>query len=427
MDSMTLILSLFALLAWPSGALAAEPAAAPAPPAHLGPVLSLSKDRGDAVEARYRAYKNRLEQLYGALSGPVKEIGPDLVAALEAARPKVLPHGYQILPKLSPDIPAPKERSRVQSARYSWPLTEQIIEREMEKIRGFDAELEQVSALTATAQRNVYEKLIAAYRQIGEWQPIIDAHVQYNRLWQAAIANDRAGYDRMTALHDAALERQAILDALSAADEGPTDLPEREKMIARKIQAATGANPPPPFLRVEHSDAHLWVIHVPFYTDITDAGFIRAVKNSIENIWRVRDGEDEFRVEIFMTTVSAAGIYGEPRAPEKGEQIDTGKHVALFPGDGAVLTTGAITTHVFGRAIILGPHDIAPRVLAHEFGHILGFKDVYFRGYKDLGEDGFLVMEVIADPDDIMGAPGIGPVLRRHFERVIEQSAQQVR
>jgi hypothetical protein len=31
-------------------------------------------------------------------------------------------------------------------------------------------------------------------------------------------------------------------------------------------------------------------------------------------------------------------------------------------------------------------------------------------------------MEAIADPDDITGALGIGPVLRRHFEKLIECS-----
>ena len=45
--------------------------------------------------------------------------------------------------------------------------------------------------------------------------------------------------------------------------------------------------------------------------------------------------------------------------------------------------------------------------------------DVYFRGYRDLGDDGFEVTEMVADPEDIMGDPGSGPVLRRHFEKVI--------
>ncbi len=59
---------------------------------------------------------------------------------------------------------------------------------------------------------------------------------------------------------------------------------------------------------------------------------------------------------------------------------------------------------------------------AHEFGHIFGFRDFYFRGYNDLGADGYLVMEAIAEPNDIMGAPEYGPVLRRDFEKVIERS-----
>ena len=60
--------------------------------------------------------------------------------------------------------------------------------------------------------------------------------------------------------------------------------------------------------------------------------------------------------------------------------------------------------------------------MAHEFGYTLRFKDVYFLEYRDLGADGYQVMEVVAGPDDIMGAPGPGSVLRRHFAQIIERS-----
>ena len=71
------------------------------------------------------------------------------------------------------------------------------------------------------------------------------------------------------------------------------------------------------------------------------------------------------------------------------------------------------------RTIVLGPQGAGPHLLAHEFGHMIGFRDEYFRGYRDLGADGFQVMEVVAEPDDVMGNPGAGWVRRHMFERLI--------
>ena len=406
--------------------------------------------RGDEVEARYRAYRGRLERFFETLAARVRENAPDVSPKLEAARPKAMLHGYQILPRLVPDAPRPTERPRAKSAWYSWPWTERLIERESQKFEGLQAELDRMATLTRAERRAALEKIVAACPKLAEGQRTIDAHFQYNRLWQRAIADDRPGFDRQTALHDAVLERQAILDALSVADDAAfqkalsgikgvdsakarevleADLREREKTLAREIHRATDRIAPRPFLHVEHPAPRRWIVHVPFSTDIDDADFVQSFKTAIERVWHLREGGDEFSVQLSITHVPAARLYGErPECgqgharcipPRKGEQIDVPQHMILFPEGGAVLTTGAISTHVTGRAIVPGPHDIAPHVLAHEFGHILGFGDVYFRGYRDLGADGYQVMEVVADPDDIMGAPGTGPVLRRHFEKII--------
>jgi hypothetical protein len=138
----------------------------------------------------------------------------------------------------------------------------------------------------------------------------------------------------------------------------------------------------------------------------------------MEDTWHLRSGGDDFRVQLHFSYVSPEHLYGT-ETPQNGDRMNIQKHVDHFPADGAILTTGARSTHVDGRAIILGPHDITKRVLAHELGHILGFRDAYFRGYKDLAEDGFQVAEIVADSNDIMGAPATGAVLRRHFEKLI--------
>ena len=53
--------------------------------------------RGDEVEARYRAYSGRLEHFFETLAARVRESAPDVSPKLEAARPKGVLHGYQVM------------------------------------------------------------------------------------------------------------------------------------------------------------------------------------------------------------------------------------------------------------------------------------------------------------------------------------------
>src|ERR1051325_8593275 len=134
------------------------------------------------------------------------------VPRLEAAAPKPVQHGYQILPKLTPDAPPPAVRPRATSSSYSWPWTRRLIDREVQKLDGLAAELDHVTTLSSSEQLAGYEKLLADYRPLPAAQRLIDSHIQYNRLWQAEIARNKTGYDRLTHLHDAVLKRQAIQD-----------------------------------------------------------------------------------------------------------------------------------------------------------------------------------------------------------------------
>ncbi len=411
---------------------AAPAAAAPAPP---------WVRRGQVVEARQAAYRERLRRTYEALRARVERDAPDVLPALASASPRPVRLGYQILPRLVADAPRPSERARAQPRSYSWPWTEQMIARDAKQLDHLEAELDGSPALPASARKAACEKMAADYTKLAEGARNIDAHIQYNRLWQPAIARDRASYDRQTVLEHAVLERQTVVDALASSDEAAfrkalapiagidssrarneleRELRDREAAMSREVQDETGQVTPPPFMHVDHPRDHLWIVHVPFYTDIEDREFVHAFRRAVQSVWRLRDGGDTFRVRLSIAYLAARRLYRERPAPQVGDQIDLGAHAALFPPGGAVLTTGANTTHFTARCCIaVAPHDLAPHVLAHEFGHVVGFKDVYFRGYRDLGEDGFEVTEVVADPEDLMGDPGSGPVLRRHFEKLI--------
>lgn len=387
---------------------ASSPALAtpPAPGAEAAYVV-----RGRQTEERQRAFAERLARFHRALSEALRRSAPDLFATLEPPPPKR--SGYQVLPRVVPDAP-PRPPARPQLVTYSWPWSDTLIAQEMAALDGLDSDLAKVEAALATADRPAFEALAAGYKAVVDHRRLIDADVDYNWLWQGGIARDRPSYEKATKLSDRIARAQA-----------------RSEPLTRGMIAEMGPVAPPAFVRIEETGGHRRLVTVSMISDISDAALLQALTSAVETKWQGRAGGDEVRVHVDLEVISPERLYcrSEDEAagkattcapPRPGEAIDLPRHIARFPAGRAVLTTGAGSTHVTaGRAIVLGPHDVTPHTLAHEFGHLLGFPDRYVRGYRDLAADGFLVTELVSDPQDLMASPGTGLVFDRHFEELV--------
>jgi hypothetical protein len=391
--------------------------------------------RGNEIQNEFKSYSDALADYYYRLTAALRSELPELVADLRA--PDTRRSGYQILPQVTPDdlteTPAPGQSG------YSWPWAERLIGRARHQLAHFEMQLRRTQSLDSARRRAALEKLARDYGGLRQDLANLEAHVQYNRFWQSVIAADRASYDREMLLYRDVLAREQVRDELRYFDGGFANAPvalqpafgvlslanfrdsleKREALLCERIDSALGQITTPAFISLERR-AHEWIFRVPLYTDVKEQNFIAAAKRMIEAVWRLAGNSNTYRVEIEISYVPTELLYADSEKPAPGEKLDVKEHLRHFPANAAILTTGALTTHVEKNAIVLGPKSISPRVLAHEFGHILGFRDRYIRGYRDLGKDGFEVLEAIADPGDIMGAPATGSVLATHFDALIQ-------
>ena len=352
---------------------------------------------GDRVEQEFRVYRDRLNALFMSLRGMIDQQTPSAAATLPRLQLQDAPpstaarFGFGILPRIVDAPPAGTPPVSVFS--YSWPITDGYIAAENIRLDQAEEDLYTVSNLSGDAKIARIGDLILEYRKLLTYQRTIDQYIQYNQFWQRSIVQDRARFDQLTKVYD-----------LMKSDEPDT---------AQAIRDVLGKPDVPSFIKVDKTAKDRVVIRVPLYTDIEDEEFLTKAKGAIEELWQAQDGDTSYLLEIELRKVTPVA--------QRGDRIDVRAHAAKFPEDGAVLTTGAQTTHsLVGRYVALAPGDLSTRTLAHEFGHVLGFRDGYIRGYRDLGDRGFEILELTSVFDDIMSAPREGHVQPAHFKLILD-------
>jgi len=360
---------------------------------------------GDRVEQEFRTYRDRLERLHASLQTTIERDAPALLPELRDAPPQPVIYGYQLLPRIVDN--APPSSRRVASFAYSWPITRGYIDGEGIKLDRSEEEMLLASRATGLAKNALLLSLIGSYKSLVDNQRVIDQYIQYNRLWQRTIAENRPRYDELT----------KVYNMLQTADAN-TAAAIRQVLGQPLVPTAISA--------VTDEVNHRITLQVPVYTDIENDGYLALAKSVIESVWLARDSESTYSVEVEFRKISTTALYEGEKAPERGAHFEVGAHAARFPTGGLVLTTGAeMTNAVVKRYVALGPGDVFMRTLAHEFGHLLGFPDGYVRGYKDLGEMGLEIEELTTVFDDIMSAPRDGAVLPAHFKMILEAIKQR--
>lgn len=352
---------------------------------------------GDRIEQEFLEHRDRLVTFFSTLRSLMDQQPASVSVNLPRLEPQDRPasatqrFGYGVLPRITDGSPGGTPPVSVFS--YSWPITDGYIAGERVKLGQAEDRLRQATTAAGDAKATVIAGLVSEYRTLLANHRTIDQYIQYNQFWQRSIAQDRPRFDQLTKIYDL--------------------LKSDEPDIAQAIREVLGKPEVPGFMKVDRSTPGRVIVRVPVYTDIQDDEFLARAKNAIEGLWQAPEGAVAYALNIEFRRVS-------PLA-QPGDRVEVREIAERFPRDGAVLMTGAQTTHsLVGRYLALGPGDLSTRTLAHEFGHVLGFRDGYIRGYRDLGEHGFEILELTSVFDDIMSAPREGHVQAAHFKLIID-------
>jgi len=298
---------------------------------------------------------------HGALTERARREDPAQLARLTPEPPRPRPRGYGLLPEILPDLPG-KPASLGESRFDLHRLTTE-----------YAADLRDAALLALRAggaPGAPLAPLVEEYLRLVPRLRLLESKVAYHRYWQGAVVEFAAYFAERNRV--VALVRE--LSKLLSVKGDAARIAALRKEIAERASPFNAA----PGLSIERRDGER-VMPIAIVTDIGDPAFLDAFAAAVQ----VSFAESEaaralrFRVELSIRRVTPESLYPEG-PPERGASIDEKEHLSRFPEGALVLTTGADSTHAWaGHSLHLGADPVRPRVLAHEFAHLLGFTDAY--------------------------------------------------
>lgn len=348
-----------------------------------------------------------LEAAHALLLGRAQDAHPQLVERLEPTPPRPTPTGYGVLPRLTENAPLATARPRERS--YSLKQISTGFVSEMRDAAMLARHAVDADEATLEAQVSEFERLRKRLRDLEE-------HMSYHEWWQQAVVKDALYFAKRNEVVASTREWRRLVEA---GEDG-----ERARRLEREILEQVAPFLETSGLSIDTGPDGARALAVEVHTDITDETFLAALTSGIDAAWNDAPAMRAARLRVELTLVHHAGADLYPEGvPAHAETIDIDEHLARFPANTLVITTGAASTHArVGRHVLLGPGKVTPRTLAHEFGHLLGFSDAYLRGYDGRPDDrfGVVLVEWSGLLDDLMGDSRGGRVSEAMTERLLE-------
>ncbi len=328
---------------------------------------------------------------------------PALISRIAPEPPRPISYGYGLLPELTTD--GPEGKVALAESRYS-------LQALTTASAGYLRDAERLVARAAPKDEPL-ETLVADFERLRGQLHYLESSISYHRFWQKSAVEYPAFFVEKNRLiarvrELSALEREANKEAAVA-------------QLRGELAASVAPFTRTPGLVWKLEDDGTRTLPINVVTDIADEEFLVRFQDAVRRVWNESEAarSHRFRIELRFVRIAPGQLYADG-VPTPGSEINDAAHMARFPQGSLVLTTGAKSTHAMkGRYVQIGTNQISPHVLAHEFGHLLGFDDGYLRGTEGEASDpfGFTFVEWTGILDDLMGAPGIG----RASDAMIEQ------
>lgn len=243
----------------------------------------------------------------------------------------------------------------------------------------------------------------------------LEDHLGYHAYWQRAVLD----FPEFFAERNRIVADVRAVEALRASGASAPEIARRQARILERLAPFRAT----PGLALASGPDGTRELPVTVVTDIGDERFLDGFRAAVEAafVHSAAARAHRFRVDLRLRRVAPAELYPEG-PPASGEPIDVRAHLDRFPRGALVLTTGEQSTHAWpGRSIVLGPEPLGPSTLAHEFAHLLGFRDAYLRGYDGAPTDrfGVVMVEWSGLRDDLMGDATGGPVTSGMIETLV--------